>query len=184
MMLNTSRTRLRPWRDCDRPVFAALMADPMVMTDLGGPIDRAASGAKLNRYIAAYERYGVCRWAVEALNRDFLGYAGVMPLTAGHPLAPGWDIGWRLVRSAWGHGYATEAAATALDDAFARLGLPAIVAFSAPDNHRSQAVMGRLAMLRDPARDFTAVYDGVSPWRGQVWVARRGRISAPPIAQS
>ena len=43
MVLDTPRTRLRLWQETDRPAFAALMADPAVMADLGGPIDRAAS---------------------------------------------------------------------------------------------------------------------------------------------
>ena len=184
MVLDTPRTRLRPWQETYRPAFAALMADPAVMADLGGSIDRAASDAKLDRYIAAYEGHCVCRWAVEFQDGDFLGYAGVMPLPADHPLAPGWDIGWRLVRRAWGRGYATEAAAAALDHAFLRLALPEIVAFTAPDNIRSQAVMDRLRMQRDPARDFTAIYDGVNPWRGLLWVALPGRTSALPIARS
>jgi RimJ/RimL family protein N-acetyltransferase len=76
------------------------------------------------------------------------------------------------VRSAWGHGYATEAARAALNDAFTRVGLAEVVAYTAPDNLRSQAVMSRLQLERDPSRDFTADYDGVKAWRGLVWVAR------------
>ena len=60
-----------------------------------------------------------------------------------------------------------------LDDAFLRIGLPEVVTYTASDNLRSQAVMTRLKLERDPARDFTADYDGVKAWRGLVWVARR-----------
>ena len=105
----------------------------------------------------------------------FVGYAGVMPSRPHHPLGPHEEIGWRLVRAAWGRGYATEAARAVLADAFARLGVREVLAYTAADNARSEAVMERLEMQRDPSRDFDALYDSV-PWYGLVWVAemRRG----------
>jgi RimJ/RimL family protein N-acetyltransferase len=95
----------------------------------------------------------------------------LMPSPAEHPLGPHFEIGWRLVRRAWGHGYATEAADAALKDVFDRAGLVEVLAYTSPDNLRSQAVMARLRLRRDPARDFTADYNGFRAWRGLVWVA-------------
>lgn len=43
------------------------------MHDLGGPIGRSASDAKLDRYRKAYAEHGLSRWAVETLDGDFLG---------------------------------------------------------------------------------------------------------------
>lgn len=147
-------------------------AHPEVMRDLGGPIGRAMSDTKLDRYVATFNRYGFCRWAVECRDGDFLGYAGVMPSPEDHPLGPHFEIGWRLMRNVWGHGYATEAATAALHDVFARVGLEEVVTYTAHDNLRSQALMDRLRLQRDPSRDFTADYDGVAAWHGLVWVAR------------
>jgi len=79
-------------------------------------------------------------------------------------------IGWRLVRSAWGQGYATEAARAALLDAFTRVGLTEVLAYTSSDNTRSQSVMTRLGLERTPARDFSAPYEG-RMWHGLVWVA-------------
>ena len=172
MEIDTPRTRLRGWQETDRDAFAAMNADPEVMLDMGGPISRAASDAKLDRYVAAFNRYGFCRWAIESRDGHFLGYAGIMPAPEDHPLGPHFDIGWRLIRTAWGQGYATEAAGAALDDAFARVGLTEVVAYTASDNLRSQAVMDRLHLQRNPSRDFTANYDGFGAWRGLVWVGR------------
>lgn len=171
MEIETPRTRLRCWSQTDANAFAAMHADPEVMHDYGGPISRRESDAKLDRYAATYRQHGYCRWAVETHEGSFLGYAGVMPSPPGHPLGLHCEIGWRLVRHAWGHGYATESARAALDDAFTRVKLAEVIAYTSSDNLRSQAVMGRLQMRRDPSRDFTADYATVRGWRGLVWIA-------------
>ena len=145
------------------------------MFDQGGPLSREKSDAKLDHYTAAFDRYGFCRWVTEARDGEFLGYAGIMPSPAEHPLGPHFEIGWRLVRRAWGHGYATEAADAALKDVFDRAGLGEVLAYTSPENLRSQAVMARLRLRRDPARDFTSDYNGFRAWRGLVWVAAAAR---------
>lgn len=174
MIIETARTQLRSWQDSDRDAFAALHADAEVMHDYGGPLDRAQSDAKFDRYVAAFARCGFSRWAIESRAGEFLGYAGIMPSRPDHPLGTHVEIGWRLMRSAWGRGYATEAAAAALHDGFARCGLTEVLAYTAAENRRSQAVMARLRLRRDPPRDFSAP-DGSRVWHGLVWVA-----TAPP----
>lgn len=64
------------------------------------------------------------------------------------------EVGWRLPRWAWGRGYASEAARAALRVAFTDLGLAEVVSFTAVPNQRSQAVMARIGMTRDPDGDF------------------------------
>ena len=148
-------------------------ADPEVMDDLGGPIEGVASDDKFDRYIAAHREYGISRWAIEEAGGLFVGYAGVMPrMSSSHPLGPHYEVGWRLIRSAWGRGYATESAAAALDHAFKHAGLQEILAYTSAENSRSQAVMKRLGLKRDPSRDFTAEYGILGQWRGLVWVSR------------
>ncbi len=168
MILETNRLRLRPWRDSDRDAFADLHADPAVMEDYGGPLNKADSDAKFARYQAAFAERGFTRWATETLDGVFLGYAGPLPSLSTHVLGPHVDIGWRLHRFAWGKGYATEAGAKALRDAFARCGLGEVLAYTSATNLRSQAVIARLALKRDPARDFAEIY-GDMPWHGLVW---------------
>jgi RimJ/RimL family protein N-acetyltransferase len=172
LIIETARLRLRPWREGDREAFAALNADPDVSRDLGGPLSRAASYAKLDRYAAAFDKHGFTRWAIETRTGDFVGYAGVMLHGEDHPLGAHHDVGWRLNRNAWRHGYATEAARAALDDVFNRIGLTEVLSYTAPDNPRSQAVMARLNLARDASRDFTLHDERLGLWQGLVWVAQ------------
>jgi RimJ/RimL family protein N-acetyltransferase len=171
MMLNTPRLRLHMWHERHRAPFAAMSADADVMRDLGGPVSRAESDAKFDRYAKAWEDDAIGRWAVEDTNGNFLGYAGIV-YRREHPIGPHHDLGWRFMRDAWGKGYATEAAKAALHDAFTRTNISEALAYTALDNLRSQAVMMRLGLTRDSSRDFTADF-GKGEWRGLMWVARR-----------
>lgn len=174
-MIRTPRLILDQWRESHRAAFAHLHRDPEVMADLGGPIDPAQCDLKFDRYCAAQRDHGVSRWAVENVDGIFLGYAGVMPRMAPeHPLGPHFEIGWRFMRGAWGKGYATESARAALDHATKELGLQGIIAYTGPDNWRSQAVMLRLGLVRDPLRDFVAPNPHGRPARGLVWVVAPG----------
>jgi len=170
-MIETARLRLHGWDDRHREAFATMHGDPEVMADYGGPISRSESNDKFEQYVAAQHDHRVSRWAVENLGGAFLGYAGVMPrLSEDHPLGAHFEVGWRLVRNAWGHGYATESAKAALQHAVHQVGLSEILSYTSPDNERSQALMARLKLLRDPARDFIALTPRGEHWQGLVWV--------------
>ncbi len=154
-MIQTPRLILRRWREADREPFAALCADPRVMDWLGGAYDRAQSDGFIDRATAAFETTGLGRWAVERrADGVFLGAIGLMP-TKGPAPPDRFEIGWRLSFATWGCGYATEGARATVDDAFARLGLPEVLAYTAETNLKSLAVMDRLGFQRDAARDFT-----------------------------
>ena len=155
-MIETERLILRRWRDSDRPAFAAICADPEVMQWLGGVLNREQADERIDRVEATFERLGYGRFLIERKSDAmFLGWCGVMPCHESvTPIAGQPEMGWRLIRAAWGEGFASEAARAALDDAFERLGMPEVLAYTSPTNLRSQAVMKRLGMTREPLRDF------------------------------
>jgi ribosomal-protein-alanine N-acetyltransferase len=149
--LTTARLRLRGFRDDDRGPFAAMNGDPAVMEYFPGTLDRAASDAFLDRIRERWAAIGHGLWAVERLaDGAFLGFTGLAHLA--YLEQP--EVGWRFVPSAWGQGYATEAAEAAVAFGFERLGVPEIVSVTTVTNERSQAVMRRLGMTRNPADDF------------------------------
>ncbi|MEV5340004.1 GNAT family N-acetyltransferase [Streptomyces sp. NPDC052676] len=152
--LRTERLLLRPWRDSDLAPWAALNTDPEVRRYLPGVPGRERTDAAVARFQADLDARGWGFWAVEVRGTgEFIGFTGLDPVEEGQPFT-GVEAGWRLARSAWGHGYATEAARAALAFGFAELGLPEILAVTAHDNLRSRAVMRRLGMTYDPADDF------------------------------
>jgi ribosomal-protein-alanine N-acetyltransferase len=67
---------------------------------------------------------------------------------------PAVEVGWRLAHEYWGRGYAPEAGRASLDYAFDVIGLDEVVSFTTVANLRSQRVMQKLGMTRDPADDF------------------------------
>jgi len=155
MRLETDRLVLRRWRVADRDAFAALCADPEVMLWLGGVLTRADADARIDRVEASFEVNGHGRYLLERkADGAFLGWCGIMLAHESWPMAGHPEIGWRLARHAWGAGYATEAARAALDDGFQRLGFQQVLALTSANNQASQAVMGRLGMVREPHRDF------------------------------
>lgn len=143
----TERLLLRRWNDADRPAFAAMNADPEVMRHLPAVLDRTASDGLLDALEERWGAQGFGLWALERLDQGgLLGWTGLNPMPPGTPGAGDQEVGWRLVRSAWGHGYATEAAYEALRVAD-ELGLPRVWSMCTLANVRSQAVMRRIGLV-------------------------------------
>ena len=142
----TERLMMRAWREEDLEPFAALNADPIVMEFFP---------STLTRITAQLDTLGYGLWALEvAETGEFIGFTGLAVQTFPAPFNPSVEVGWRLARAAWSHGYATEAAMAALDYGFTVAGLDEIVSMTATLNVRSQRVMQRIGMTRDPSDDF------------------------------
>ncbi|MEU4604896.1 GNAT family N-acetyltransferase [Kribbella sp. NPDC023972] len=152
--LRTERLLLRRWRESDLAPWAAMNADPEVRQHLGEVMTREQTDASVATFRAEFDQRGYGWWAVEVqATGEFIGFAGLDDVDPGLPFT-GVEIGWRLARSAWGHGYATESARAVLTYGFDTLGLAEILAITTATNHRSQAVMRRLGMTHNPADNF------------------------------
>ena len=154
----SDRLRLRAWVTTDREPFARMCADPRVMEHFPSVLSAAESAAFVDMVDQAWERDGFGLWAVELTDlaptgpAPFVGYTGLARCDWLEPGAV--EVGWRLAAEHWGHGYAPEAATHALAVAFLDLGLDEVVSFTVPANTRSQRVMEKIGMVREPDRDF------------------------------
>jgi ribosomal-protein-alanine N-acetyltransferase len=174
-VLATARLLLRPWRESDFEPFAALNADARVMEHFPSIPTREQSHAMAARIMASVDSRGWGQWAVEEVGGEpFIGFTGLAVPTFEAHFTPCTEIGWRLAPSAWGKGYATEAARAALAYGFAELGLAEIVSFTALSNTRSAAVMERLGMTRDGEFDHPRIAEGSPVRRHVLYRIRRG----------
>lgn len=148
-MIRTERLLLRQWQESDREPWVAMNADPRVREFFPSVLTREESDAAFDRISSGIDERGWGLWAVEA-DGEFLGFTGL----AVPGFRDGVEIGWRFATSAWGHGYATEAARAAIHYGFEQLSLPEIISFTTVLNVRSRAVMERIGMTRDEDGDF------------------------------
>jgi RimJ/RimL family protein N-acetyltransferase len=166
--LRTDRLVMRRWQDADREPFAALNADPHTMRFFPGILDRVASDAAVDRIEQRFEAQGFGMWALEiASTGQFIGFTGLNPLPDGMPGGGGTEVGWRLARTAWHHGYATEAARAALDVAFGILQMAEVYSIAAVLNEPSLAVMRRLGFTEFAHWDDPRIPEG-NPLRPRV----------------
>jgi RimJ/RimL family protein N-acetyltransferase len=161
-IVNTDRLLLRRWREEDRAPFAELNGDPETLVFFPSTLTRAESDAFVDRIEARFEDHGYGLWALEVRQTgEFIGFTGFAPMPENVPGGPdGTEIGWRLARTAWHHGYATEAARGALDVAFAGVGLPEVWSFTSVLNTPSRAVMRRIGMTEVARFEHPRVPDG------------------------
>lgn len=153
--LTTQRLVLTTWSDEDAEGLFALSNDPEVMRHFPSmpSRDQVATMVQRHRDNLAAGRPGLYAVHVAGTGR-FIGFVGLAVPSFEAPFMPCVEVGWRLRRDAWGHGYATEAARAALAHGFGTLGLDEVVSFTAVVNEPSIAVMRRLGMRTDPAEDF------------------------------
>lgn len=153
--LHSPRLLLRRWRAEDRTAFAAMNGDPEVMRHFPACLSPEQSDRVAERIEADFAERGFGFWALECKDSGaFIGFTGLRPVTFAAPFCPAVEIAWRLARSHWRQGLASEAARAALACGFEQLGLEQIVSFTAVENLASQRVMQAIGMRHDAAGDF------------------------------
>lgn len=147
-MIETERLILRPPELGHIEPLMAVFGDPEAVRFLGDGCPRSIEHvtASFEKRIRCLNDYGVTLWTVERKHPEpgqpaIIGDCGLLP-AAWH--GPDFEIAYRYRPSAWGHGYATEAAAAALEHAWAATSLSHIIGLAYTDNTASRQVLTKL----------------------------------------
>jgi RimJ/RimL family protein N-acetyltransferase len=149
VFLETERLALRRFTTADVDNLADLDADPDVMHFVNGGIPTSRDEIE-NEFLAAflgyYQRYqGYGFWAaIERSTGDFLGWFHFRPRDGA---APGQaELGYRLRKSAWGKGYATEGSRALIRKGFTESGVQLVTAEALAANMASRRVMEKAGL--------------------------------------
>ena len=149
VLLETERLVLRRFTLDDVDNLVELDSDPDVMHFITG--GRATPRAEIEqdilphvlRYYEDGDRYGF--WAaIEKSTGTFLGWFHFRPAEGRPSDEP--ELGYRLRRSAWGQGYATEGSRALIHKGFTELGVRRVVAETMVVNTASRRVMEKAGL--------------------------------------
>ena len=145
VIIETERLILRRFESGEGRLIYTLNEDPEVTRYTGDPVrDLAHANEVLDQVILPqYALYNHGRWAVHTKpGMEFIGWCGLKY----RPERDEVDLGYRFIKSAWGKGYASEAAMASINYGFEKLGLRRIVGRAMPGNIASIKVLEKCGM--------------------------------------
>ena len=154
VFLTTDRLVLRRFTLDDVDNIVELNSDPVVMRYLTGGKStprRVVRDQTLPDWLDYYRRPGQFGfWAAQdAATHEFLGWFHFRPPHSGWPTygsADGIELGYRLRRSAWGKGFATEGSLALIRNGFTELGVDRVFALTMTVNAGSRRVMEKVGL--------------------------------------
>jgi len=144
----TARLRIRPFEPGDVSAMMDVYGDAEVMRYIpGGPLpDEHAVRKLMDEQLVAHAARGYAYYAVELVGDGaIVGDAGFGLFDPTGDV----ELGYTFARRAWGHGYATEAAAACLAAGLDGLDVRRIIAVADIENVASHRVAERIGMRRD-----------------------------------
>lgn len=145
IIFQTPRLLLRQFTEADAPLILELNSDPEIVKYLHEPTLKTIEQAQkiLTDTILPQYQNNLGRWAIYVKeNNEFIGWCGLKH----RPERDEIDLGYRLMKKAWGRGYATEAAQHTLQYGFNTLNLTRITAMAHVENTTSIKVLEKTGM--------------------------------------
>ncbi|WP_323789813.1 GNAT family N-acetyltransferase [Psychroserpens sp.] len=148
-IFKSERLGFRNWNDSDLDEFANLNADLDVMEYFPKPLTRTETSDFIKRLRTHYETFGYSYFATDIIETgELIGFIGLAYQEYKTEFTPATDIGWRLKKSAWGNGYATEGAKKCLEFAFKNLNIESVISVFTEKNIKSESIMKKIGMVK------------------------------------
>lgn len=144
--IHTPRLALRPVTPADRPALVALEADPEVMRFLNGGLPVPAAGCPDADYLTPRGTEPEVLVAHERSSGRFIGWFALFDDGRVDGLATA-ELGYRLLRAAWGQGFASEGVAALVADAFHQRGFGRVRAQTMAVNRASCRVLEKTGFV-------------------------------------
>lgn len=139
--IETDRLLLRGFTQDDFDIYAAYYADPTTARFVGGQMSREKAWRHMASIVGHWELKGFGQWAVEERSSgELVGCVGLWE-------PEGWpemEVGYWLLETAQGKGYATEATIAARDFAYDALKATTLVSYIDPANKPSMRLAERM----------------------------------------
>ncbi len=146
-LFTSERLGFRNWTSDDLDKMYSINSDKEVMEFFPSQPTRKETIDFITRMQTSFAKNGYCYFAVEIINtQEFIGFIGLSIQTFEADFTPMTDIGWRLKKSSWGKGFATEGAKACVKYGFEDLNLKTIHAIAPKLNTKSQHVMTKIGM--------------------------------------
>jgi len=159
-ILVSERLVLRQLRASDAAGMFAMRSDPLVMHHVNRPMARTLDDAQalIELINSKTMNNEALHWAITVKGVDeFIGLIGFWRLVKEHHYA---ELGYTMARDAWGHGFATEAVATALHHGFGTLGFHRVEAITRPANTTSIRVLEKNGFMQEGHLRANIFWDG------------------------
>lgn len=149
-LFTSNRLGFRNWIDSDLNTMVTINADKEVMKFFPSTQTKEDTLNFIKKMQLQYAKNGFCYFAVDVLKtNEFIGFIGMATqvYNAGFD-SPFVDVGWRLKKSAWNKGYATEGAKKCLEYAFKTLKINVIYSIAPSKNKKSMHIMEKIGMKK------------------------------------
>lgn len=148
-IFKSERLGFRNWTDDDLNDFTELNSDKDVMKHFPKQLTKEETTTFIDQLKNHFIKNGYNYFVAEVLEtKEFIGFIGLGFQDYKTDFTPAVDIGWRLKKSVWGKGYATEGAKRCLNFAFNELKLNKIISICTRDNIKSERVMQKIGMKK------------------------------------
>ncbi|AXT50073.1 N-acetyltransferase [Aquimarina sp. BL5] len=159
-LFQSERLGFRNWTLDDLDPLAAMNNDDDVMEFFPFKPSRKNTEEFILRMQKQFTKNDFCYFAVDILDsKDFIGFIGLCEQSYLEHQDTFVDIGWRLKKSVWNQGYATEGAKACLDFGFNTIGLNEIYSVASEINLKSELIMKKIGMTKSKIFDHPKLTD-------------------------